>query len=138
MVRNTYERNNFVNLFTPLIKEKDSIDIKIIPWTSPQLSDEFGGIFIGDPQLGNYSVLRSKFGHDSYSIVGITHTTLTQKIHEFINDIHTKPVREWDALICTSRCVRDTIEIILSNSEEILRDRLGAKKFIRPELPIIP
>ena len=138
LVRNTYEKNNFVNLFTPFIKEKDSIDVKIIPWTSPQLSEEFGGIFIGDPQLGNYSVLRSKFGHDSYSIVGITHTTLTQRIHEYINDIHTKPVKEWDALICTSRCVRDSIEIILSNGEEILRDRLGAKKFIRPELPIIP
>ena len=44
------------------------IDLNLLPWDRPDLSKEYGGIFLGDPQLGNHSVLRSNFGHNKYTM----------------------------------------------------------------------
>jgi glycosyltransferase involved in cell wall biosynthesis len=48
------------------------------------------------------------------------------------------PVQPWDALICTSTAVRKTVDRVLDEQEYYLRRRLGARRFVRPELPVIP
>ena len=65
LLRNNNERENFINLFQSFIPKDKKIDLLMYPWDKPYLSDEFGGIFIGDPQIGNFSILRSNFGHNS-------------------------------------------------------------------------
>ena len=55
-----------------------------------------------------------------------------------IEDILTAPVQPWDALICTSRAVQNNVRRILDAKADYLGRRLGASKFILPELPIIP
>ena len=137
LTRNNYERENFINLFKSFLNDK-KIDLNLLPWDRPDLSKDYGGIFLGDPQLGNQSVLRSNFGHNKYSIVGITHTTMSKGIMDFLADIIYKPVQEWDSLICTSKCVKDTVDEVLQFYKDDLSDRLGAKKFTIPKLPIIP
>ncbi len=137
LVRNNRERQNFINLFKSFLG-KNTIDMEIFPWDKPDLSQKYGGIFICDPHIGNYSVLRTNFGHQKYSIVGITHTTMSKSIMDSMGDIFIKPVQEWDALICTSRCVKDTVDEILSFHQNALRERLGAKNFTKPQFPIIP
>ena len=137
ITRNNNAKQNFLNLFKSYLGET-KIDMEIFPWDKPFLSEKYGGIFIGDPQIGNFSILRSDFGHDKYSIIGITHTTMSRGIMDFIGDILIKPVQEWDALICTSKCVKDTVDDILSFHMESLKERVGAKNFVKPQLPIIP
>ena len=138
LVKNASEKANFVKLFKKFINNNEVIDLKIIPWTNPSLSEEFGGIFLGDPQIGNFSVLRSKFGHEKYSIIGITHTTFSSGVIDQLNQLFFKPIQEWDALICTSKCVKDTVNKVIENNKEYLKERYNVDKFIYPQLPIIP
>jgi glycosyltransferase involved in cell wall biosynthesis len=48
------------------------------------------------------------------------------------------PLRSWDALICTSRAVRDSVRGVLERQADYLRARLGAQRFELPQLPLIP
>jgi glycosyltransferase involved in cell wall biosynthesis len=48
------------------------------------------------------------------------------------------PVRSWDAVICTSRVVRDSVRRVLERQAEYLAARLGAQRFELPQLPLIP
>jgi glycosyltransferase involved in cell wall biosynthesis len=48
------------------------------------------------------------------------------------------PFEEWDALICTSVAVRDSVRSILESEVEYLRERLGATRLSLPQLPMIP
>ena len=138
LIRNATERANFVKLFKSFIKNEEKIDLKIIPWTNHELTEEFGGIFLGDPQIGNFSVFRSRFGHEKYSIVGITHTTFSSGVIDLLNQLFYKPVQEWDALICTSQSVKDTVDKVIENNKEFLKERYGVSKLTYPQLPIIP
>jgi glycosyltransferase involved in cell wall biosynthesis len=138
LIRNTSEKANFVKLFKSFIGNNETIDLKVIPWTNHELTEDFGGIFLGDPQIGNYSILRSKFGHDKYSIVGITHTTFSSGTIDLLNQLFFKPVQEWDALICTSQCVKDTVDKVIENNKEFLKERYNINQFTFPQLPIIP
>ena len=45
---------------------------------------------------------------------------------------------EWDALICTSKAVKDSVDKINDYQEEYLKDRFNVKKFIKPMFPVIP
>ena len=48
------------------------------------------------------------------------------------------PVQPWDAIICTSTASREVIQKLLSRQEEYLSRRLGATRFVKPQLPVIP
>jgi glycosyltransferase involved in cell wall biosynthesis len=48
------------------------------------------------------------------------------------------PVRCWDAVVCTSHSVRAVIGDLLDEQQARLADRLGASRFERPQLPVIP
>jgi glycosyltransferase involved in cell wall biosynthesis len=48
------------------------------------------------------------------------------------------PVRSWDAVICTSRVVRDSVRRVFERQAEYLGARLGAQRFELPQLPLIP
>jgi alpha-maltose-1-phosphate synthase len=74
----------------------------------------------------------------SYSICGVTHTTATHRAMEELASIPAAPLEEWDAIICTSVAVRDSVRSILENQIEYLRERLGATRLGLPQLPMIP
>jgi|TARA_Y100000385_G_C13101122_1_gene644581 alpha-maltose-1-phosphate synthase len=138
LIRNKNDQDSFMNLFKSFLKNDQKIDLTLIPSNLPELSNNFGGIFLGDPQLGNYSILRSNFGHHLYSLVGITHTTMSKGIMDFISEILIKPVQEWDSLICTSNCVKNSVDSLLIDYQKVLSDRIDIKNITLPELPIIP
>ena len=77
LIRNKNDQDSFMNLFKSFLKNDQKIDLTLIPSNLPELSNNFGGIFLGDPQLGNYSILRSNFGHHLYSLVAVSYTHLT-------------------------------------------------------------
>jgi len=55
-----------------------------------------------------------------------------------IANLAVAPVRSWDAVICTSRVVRDSVREVLERQADYLRARLGAQRFELPQLPLIP
>ena len=98
-----------------------------------------GALTLPGPGLSEEAALRLKHGHAAYSLIGLTHTTATHAVMSAFADLAAGPAMPWDALICTSRAVRDTVEIILAAQADYLRWRLGAA--VAPEtarLPVIP
>ncbi len=109
-----------------------------IPMDRPARLAEDGSLYLPGPNLKDSAWQRAPVGARSYSLCGITHTTASHLALSSVTDLLTAPVRSWDALICTSTAVRDTVRFLLENQARYLREQLGATRFELPQLPIIP
>lgn len=99
---------------------------------------EPGTLFLPGPNLGDYAWQRRFSNPRGYSLVGVTHTTATQRIMDAFGDFLLAPVQPWDALICTSQVVKSTVERVLNDWGAYLRERLGARPSFPVRLPVIP
>jgi glycosyltransferase involved in cell wall biosynthesis len=99
---------------------------------------EVGGLMLCDPNLVANARARSFVGARAYALTGLTHTTADFAAMGMIADLATAPVQPWDALICTSRAVAAMVKELLGVEEARLAERLGATRFARPLLPVIP
>ena len=99
---------------------------------------EAGTLYLPDPSLSAHAWRRRRFDQRGYSIVGVTHTTASAGAMDWISGMPLAPVQAWDALICTSNVVRDTVAFMLAEQAEFLRARLGAQHLPQPRLPVIP
>lgn len=97
-----------------------------------------GALHVPDPNLVLAAWRRRAVGQRLYSITGVTHTTASAGAMDMLAGLVTAPVQPWDALVCTSAVVRDTVEQVLGAQQEYLASRLGASQFVRPHLPVIP
>lgn len=97
-----------------------------------------GLLHVPHPGLAGEAGTRSFVGEKAYAISSITHTISSRETTDQIRDIVVEPVAPWDALICTSKAVQTAVSTILSFGEEDLRSRVGATRFERPLMPIIP
>ncbi len=121
-----------------LTKDNDTIDLRSFPYMEPNLTAEFGGIQFPGPNIIDYANHRSFFGHERYSLCGITHTTASYEVMRSFSDLITEPVMPWDAIICTSQSVFNTANKIIEIKKEFLKNRLDNSQIILPKLPIIP
>jgi glycosyltransferase involved in cell wall biosynthesis len=55
-----------------------------------------------------------------------------------LTELITSPVQPWDALICTSKAVKDNVNRLLQAQVDFLNDRLGIAKLVLPQMPVIP
>jgi len=97
-----------------------------------------GSMYYPDPVLGPHAWQRAYFGHERWSLTGITHTTASIETTSAIVDMLKAPVQPWDALICTSTAVKNNVQCLLEAQEEYLRERLGIARVMLPQLPVIP
>lgn len=111
-------------------------------WIGPNVIDrlgEIGTLYHPSPSVAAAAMLRLRFGSDAYSICGVTHTTASEGAMGMIADLIRGPVMPWDALICTSRCVHETVTRLLDAELDYLKWRLGPlNPVVRPQLPVIP
>ena len=106
------------------------------------LADD-GVLYVPDPSLGRHAAFRERSGRErigraNYSISGVIHTLASGETLDMIADLTTDPVAEWDALVCTSRAGRAVVVDVIEQRERWLSERVGATRFVRPELPVIP
>jgi starch synthase len=116
-------------------------DARPIVWiskTTPSRLAEVGTLYVPDPNVAEQAWRRRAGDQRRWSIVGVTHTTASFAAMDGITALLTAPVQEWDGLVCTSKSVRDTVEFLLDAQAEYLAERLGATRFPRPQLPVIP
>jgi starch synthase len=99
---------------------------------------EAGTLWLGDPALARHAWERRWFRQDAWSIVGITHTISSHAAGDRLTELLTAPIQPWDALICTSRAVRNVVRTLLEEHGAFLAARLGATACTGPELPVIP
>ena len=97
-----------------------------------------GVFYLPMPGLDEWSWRRAQVGERAFSLCGVTHTIASHAVMSALSSLLTLPVRPWDALICTSKAVRDAVSVILAKQAEYLRWRLGASRFEPPQLPVIP
>jgi alpha-maltose-1-phosphate synthase len=97
-----------------------------------------GALWLADPSLAPFAWNRRWHRQNAWSIVGITHTMSSHAAMDRVVALLTAPVQPWDALICTSQAIRRTVVRVLEEELRYLADRLGATRFPRPELPVIP
>ena len=100
---------------------------------------EIGTLLLPQPNLGTQAGLRALARAErGFSITGITHTLSSRAVMAGIADMVSQPVQEWDAVVCTSQSARAMVTALLAAEEERLAQRLGASRFTRPRLPVIP
>jgi starch synthase len=104
----------------------------------PQELARFGVLYHPAPGLDRLAWRRLGLGERRYSLCGVTHATASHADMSAIANLLVAPLRSWDALICTSRVVRDSARSVLERQADYLRSRLGAQRFELPQLPLIP
>ena len=130
--------DNSFNLFKSFLPSDSNKELSYIPWGNPSNLNKFGGIFYPAPDISKLADQRYFYGSNSYSVVGITHTTASDTVINSILDCYTRPLMPWDALICTSKSVKRSINNLYDQYQSILSERIGATKKPSFELPIIP
>lgn len=125
-------------LFKSLLPKNTNKELSYIPWGNPNGLKNFGGLFYPAPDISKLIDQRYFFGSNSYSVIGITHTTASSNVINSILDCYTRPSMPWDALICTSKSVKNSITNLYDQYYSILNERIGANKKPNFELPIIP
>ncbi len=136
--RNKNNYNNIVNFLNTKITHNNDPKVSLIPYDTPNETDKYGGIFRPDPNITELAYHRAYYGHDSYSIVGITHTTASHEIMGCIKNTVVAPLMPWDAIICTSSAVKSTVDEIVNDYYEYLKYKIGATSKPEIQLPIIP
>ena len=129
---------NSFNLFKSFLPSETNKELSYIPWGNPSNLNKFGGIFFPAPDISKLADQRYFYGSNSYSVVGITHTTASDTVINAILNCYTRPLMPWDALICTSKSVKRSINNLYDQYQSILSERIGATKKPFFELPIIP
>jgi alpha-maltose-1-phosphate synthase len=104
----------------------------------PQDLERYGTLYHPAPGIERLAWRRHGIGARRYSLCGITHTTASHAVMSSLANLLVAPVRSWDAVICTSRVVRDSVRRVLERQAEYLGARLGAQRFELPQLPLIP
>jgi glycosyltransferase involved in cell wall biosynthesis len=97
-----------------------------------------GVVSIPSPKIAEEAWHRRLVGDQSYGICGITHTTATARVSDALAEMLTAPVYPWDALICTSRAVRSSVETQIEVVREYLDERLGVRRKPSVRLETIP
>lgn len=98
-----------------------------------------GNVHLPQPNLAREAWQRRTIGLSGrYGISGITHTTAGMDIMDSLADLLTAPIEPGDALICTSRAVKSSVETQLEAVRADLEQRLGATRLPEPRLVTIP
>ena len=136
--KNKSSFQSFIKDFEKLLPSGLNKNISYIPWGSPDKLKEFGGLYYPAPDISSFSKQRYFYGHDTYSLIGITHTTASQNAVNSILDAYISPLREWDALICTSKSVKDSVLTMYEGYNDYYKHTFGADIKHNFELPVIP
>ena len=96
-------------------------------------------LYLAAPALKTFARARLRAGPGRYSLCGVTHTTATAGTMAMIADLLSEPVTPWDALICTSAAVLETVRLLHEEQADYLRWKLGPQvRLSLPQLPVIP
>ena len=149
---NGFFQNSKANHFMVQVAEKEhanqflktaealgrSEPIQVVDKTNTKMLKQSGVVFQPGPTFSKHAKERSFWGHNAWSLCGITHTTSSKRAMDSIRQILTTPVQTWDALICTSVAVKQNVQYLLNEEAQFLRERLGANKLVLPQMPVIP
>ncbi len=117
----------------------DTPEITSGPLLSTTAAARAGTLLFGQPYIAEPAWVRRHAGADAdYSIVGTIFAFAAATYREKMMQSAMAPLHEWDALICSSPTLRQTVEQTFDAWEDYLHERLGSTRLPRPQLPVIP
>jgi glycosyltransferase involved in cell wall biosynthesis len=99
---------------------------------------QVGCLFTPGPINAAQTWQRELHGPRSWNLCGVNHTLSSARAMDGLTALLAAAVQPWDAIICTPTASRAVIETLLARQEDHLSRRLGATRFVRPQLPVIP
>lgn len=111
---------------------------QFIPFSAASRLAEPGVLSLPDPNLAQQAWNRRFFDPKAYSLCGVTHTTASQGVMDQIGSLLSAPVEPWDALICTSKVVKNTVMRVLAEERDFLVERFQGSPPPLPLMPVIP
>jgi len=99
---------------------------------------EIGCLYTPSPINASQAWARELSGSRSWSLCGVNHTLSSSRVMDAITELLAAPIQPWDAIICTSKASREVILKLMQRQAEYLARRLGATRFVTPQLPVIP
>ncbi|WP_331084538.1 glycosyltransferase family 4 protein [Phenylobacterium sp.] len=100
---------------------------------------EVGVLYIADATVAAHSRTRLRIGVGAYSICGVTHTTASHGVMDEMVGLLREAVAPWDALVCTSNSVVETVRRVHEAEADYARWRYGVEATPPPpQLPLIP
>ncbi|MFZ5720304.1 MAG: glycosyltransferase family 4 protein [Pseudomonadota bacterium] len=100
---------------------------------------DVGVLYLGDVTVAAHARLRQRAGLAAFSLCGVTHTTASHGAMDEIGALLREAVAPWDALICTSTSVVETVRRVHEAEIDYQRWRFGADvRTSPPQLPMIP
>lgn len=97
-----------------------------------------GTLYLPDPQIARSAGTRRLLDQRAYSLCGITHTISSDGAMGLLCDVLTAPVQSWDAIVFTSKSVRDAALRQIEHHADYLEQRVGARPVNPIQTPIIP
>jgi len=135
VVRNPQDRQEFVATMRELRPEIPTTVIS--PDAMGELAD-VGCLYFPGPLLNDLAWTRRFFAPRTWSLCGVTHTVSSLRGMKIVADWPLAGFEPWDAMVCTSKAVKDAVERILGARVAQFREQLGATRVSLPHLPIIP
>lgn len=100
---------------------------------------EVGVLYIADSTVATHTRTRLQVGIGAYSICGVTHTTASHGTMDELVGLLREAVAPWDALVCTSTSVVETVRRVHEAEADYARWRYGVEATpAPPQLPLIP
>ena len=99
---------------------------------------QIGCLYYSAPNMTPLCWQRRFLTPKAYSLCAVTHTTATDGVMDALGELIVAPYQPWDALICTSKVVRDTVQNVHARYGAYLEAKFGGKARSPVQLPIIP
>lgn len=113
--------------------------LRAVPLHQPAKVSPVDLVFYASPPTTTEYWRRAPYGSAAWALCGITHTTATAAVMNRIFDLRSAPQMPWDAIICTSNAVQQSLRTLMELAEIHLAERFpGAVLPARPLLPVIP
>lgn len=128
--------DHFLASVQPLLRDGQAVEW--IPPASLGRLGEPGCLYLPTPGLVEPAWSRRIVGQRAYSLCGVTHTVASGRIMDLVGQLLVAPVQPWDAIICTSRAVRQAVGAMAEGWSAYLARRLGARPTLAVQLPVIP
>ena len=112
-----------------------------LAWLTPSRPQDlarYGTLYHLGPDIERLAWHRLRVGERSHSLCGIVHGLASHETMRAVASLAVAPGRSWDAIVCPSRVVRDSVRVLIEAQFDYLRARVGATRFELPQLPLIP
>ena len=139
-IRSLSRNSNTARGFAAIVAGIDPrASVEWIPTDQFGRVSETGVFYLADITVGTHARMRQRYGAAAFSLCGVTHTTASAGAMDEIANLLREPVMTWDALVCTTGAVVETVRRVHEVEADYLRWRHGRDiRLELPQLPIIP